>query len=382
MSELGDLLETLHDAGRFRTARAVFRIWNHRERAFVAFREDAAESGATMYAAVDVGDERAEHEEESEVRLWLDVAGDRARIERDDDHIAVKDGQSWWTWHRDYGASTNVGSDREVQHSVGEEFLPLLNPAALMGALEWTPAGRDGDQIHATAQPRRAARRQDEMLTWGLHAFGGGADEYAFVLDAGSGAVRRVEARHQGRPFHVIEAVELAFDETLPDETFVFEAPEGEDVRPVDDWSPGFGLPIHEIVERASFTVLVPDEVPSTWTIESHYMPARDRPPMPESITLFYRSRDATGGLTVSQSHPGDDFNAGLLSGQGWQQMERDGVRFRMRERTPNWRQPQLYIEREGTAAMLTSDSLSNDDLIELALSLRPASGDSPLADS
>jgi hypothetical protein len=190
----------------------------------------------------------------------------------------------------------------------------------------------------------------------------------------------RVEARFQGDPFEVTEIVDLALDEELPPDTFVFAAPDGELPEPVDRLGSLFNVPLREVVESAGFTVFVPARVPPDWRLTVHYMPSRTRPPVFENASLFYRSDDGTGSLRLGQSRTGEGDDA-LLDGPGWEDVVRDGVEFRLRPRTPDWHQAQLHVERDGTAIMMTSDSLSNEDLVELALSLRPAGGGSPLTE-
>jgi hypothetical protein len=124
----------------------------------------------------------------------------------------------------------------------------------------------------------------------------------------------------------------------------------------------------------------VPARVPADWRLTVHYMPSRTRPPVSETVSLFYRSDDGTASLTLGQSRTGEGDEA-LLDGPGWEDAERDGVAFRLRPRTPDWHQAQLHLERDGTAILMTSDSISNEDLVELALSLRPARGGSALTD-
>jgi hypothetical protein len=371
MSELGDLLELLHESGRFTSVYVEFRTWRHQARSLAAFQAEAEGSGAVMFAQLESDEEPPETTLTSD-RLWLDPP--RTRLEQGDEHLAVKDGESWWTWHKSWGAQTNVGAGDSVSTSIGDQFMPLLKPATLMGALVWSPLGvgeRDGRRtLRASARPRPPRSENDHDLRWGLHAFGSGAEEYIFELDRATGIVLGVEARFGGDAFQVIEVVDLAVDEPIPPDTFVFQAPDGEQPEPFEPIPDRFGMAVTEIIEVASFTVLLPAKVPPSWRLDAHYMPERKRPPMSERVTLFYRSEDATGSLSIGQSRPTSEDDEMLLRGDGWEDFERDGVAFKMRPRTRSWRQPQLYIERDGTAAMLTSDTLTNDELIELALSL------------
>ncbi|MFL5896365.1 MAG: hypothetical protein ACJ76Z_14790 [Thermoleophilaceae bacterium] len=378
MGELGDLLELLHRSGRFNTVRAEFRIWSHHERAMEAFRADAEESSVTMYPPVESGEARPS-ELVRTAKLWIERP-DKARIEQDvgdDDHIAVKSGDAWWLWSPTMGGQTNQGANHDISMSVGDEFLPLLEPAPSVGLLEWEPLG-DGERIgrpvaRARARPRERASRRD--LHWELHSFGTGADEYLIDVDHATGALLRIEARRSGEPFEITEVAEVAFDEDLPAETFVLDLPEGETMEPVEAVGSRDHMPLAEVLDEVDFTVLVPDRVPPDWRLDVHYMPARKRPPSHARVTLWYRSEDGTGALTIGQSRAGDDDDeyADMLHHEGWEQLERDGVRFNFRKRSPNWPQPQLQFERDGTSIFMNSDQLSNDDLVALALSMRPA---------
>src|SRR5205823_3977574 len=137
--------------------------------------------------------------------------------------------------------------------------------------------------------------------------FGPGADEYAVHVDRETGSLLRVETRREGSPFQVTEIVSIAFDEPLPAETFVLEPPEGEVIELVEVQGTRFRMPLSEIVDEAGFTVFVPDRVPNDWRLDAHYSPARKRPPSHAVVILFYRSEDATGSLSVSESRAGED---------------------------------------------------------------------------
>jgi hypothetical protein len=376
MSELGGLLELLHGAGRFRTVRAEVETWRHHHRAAQAFEAMARRGGAVVYAGAGDSSQRPETSV-SRARLWLEPP-DRARVERED-HIALRDREKLWIWSKDWGTRTNVGGDHEVSTSVANEFMPLLVPARVMGLLEWQPEGRVGDRVRARARPLPPFGGQDDHASWELHGIGGGADEYLFELDAASGVVRRVEARFAGQPFETHELTELAIDEPIPPATWVFEAPDGAAPEPFEP--PRLDMAIGDVVEQASFTVLAPARVADDWRLRASYIPARARPPIGEHVALFYRSDNGTASVNIGESLPAD-ADAELLRADGWSEDERDGISFRIRRRSASWPQPQLYIERDGTAVMMSSDTLSNDDLIALALSLRPVTGGSALGES
>jgi outer membrane lipoprotein-sorting protein len=323
-----------------------------------------------MYARVEEGEPPPPEESVSRTRLWLELP-DRARVESDG-RLAVKDGSVWWSWHESVGASTNAGSDRGGSTSIGtSEFLPLLAPARLLGLLEWEPQGRTDDVIRARATPRSPLDPDNDHVRFELHSLASGADEYAIEVDPATGVLVRVEASLDGEPFQVIRIIDFALDEPLPPETWVFEAPDGAEPEPIQNHFRRIDQPFAEVVASAGFTVLVPARVPDDWRLRSSYIPANERWRIGEHVSLSYRSDDGTADVMIGQARPGDPDHGTLLAGDGWSELERDGVTFRMRPRSDSWGQPQLYIEREGTGVLMTSDSLTNDDLIALALSLR-----------
>ncbi|MDQ3964170.1 MAG: hypothetical protein M3277_09725 [Actinomycetota bacterium] len=64
-----------------------------------------------------------------------------------------------------------------------------------------------------------------------LHGLGSGADAYELVVDSESGVLLRSEALLEGNPFRIVEVESIYFDETLGDETFHLNAPEGTSFR-------------------------------------------------------------------------------------------------------------------------------------------------------
>ena len=128
MSARGDLLELVDRGGLdVRAVRATIRTWRHHARAVEAQRAHAERVGAA-FGTYGPG----VHEEESEhvVRLWL-APPDRAREERDEGHVSVRDGARWWTYHPTAGVMSNE-ADPSVRMSVGDTHSLLFAPGALL----------------------------------------------------------------------------------------------------------------------------------------------------------------------------------------------------------------------------------------------------------
>jgi hypothetical protein len=85
-------------------------------------------------------------------------------------------------------------------------------------------------------------------------------------IDAARGILLRVEARRRGLPFSIVEAIRVSYDEPIPPERFVFEPPEGEEVRTLEELrpTPRLEIPLHEAARTAPFQVLIPPTVPRT----------------------------------------------------------------------------------------------------------------------
>jgi hypothetical protein len=264
VSALAELLELLSRAQEpFDTLRATYRIWSHTERATAAFMASARETGRAMSMSSG-SDPRSPVETEQVLRIWR--APHRARVERDDGEpsYGVRVGELWWDWRDSAGASTNEhDAEGRMRSQIGRELEPLLDPTRLLGALRFEVIG-GGQQagrktITVTAEPRWPSGDQHDAyfarLQFGLHALGSGADRYVFAVDAERGVLLYVEALRDGQPFQRTEATEIAFDEALDDQLFVFRAAPAQVIRSASET---FGQPerlsIIEAHQRTDFT--------------------------------------------------------------------------------------------------------------------------------
>ena len=228
-------------------------------------------------------------------------------------------------------------------------------------------AGRGGIVV-------RAAHRQVDsppFATWLLL----GSDEIELVVDREIGILLRVTALLAGRPFHVSEIVDVAFDETFPDETFRIDLPPGEAFQRAD--RPRLeSLSLDQAVRTAPFTLFVPGRLAAGWQF-SH-------------AVSFRQDREDTGGafhLTYRHDAGAHHFMLGLTAGahpwldvDGMATVERDGMVMRTLESPEDGAPRQVVVRLEGTNVNVNSQDLPLDELIEIAASLVPAPDSPPPA--
>jgi hypothetical protein len=223
---------------------AVFRTWRHEEReeeAFNAHVEDSQMMTASIQGAVidddDADDEPYSPEIEGVTRIWLEGT-DKLREEREGDdgsETTVRRGVRWWQYGDDGEAFTGQYDDAGMGTAADAQDLSwLADPGFALGALDLELTGRGRragrDVIRVRAHPRDTHRDLSS-----LDAFGEGADEYDFEVHAERGLFLRLEARRNGLPFSVFEAVSIEFDEPIPEERFTLEPPPGQPVRTLEE---------------------------------------------------------------------------------------------------------------------------------------------------
>ncbi len=389
MTELGQLLEIPHDSrGRWRTFRGEYRLWRHRQRSHDAFTEKAERSGGTTYGALAVsrkGDTDPEPvESEGRWRIWIN----RPESIREEfegrgwggPRTTVKVGERWWTFDEHWGAQSNEGSE-DVTTSVAQ-FSGWLEPAGLLGSLRFEPLGRTTvarrEALLARATPPEKTSIDNDGLDWELHRLGAEAEEYELAVDLESGILLKVEARFGGEPFLIGEAELVAFDEELPPETFVFTAPEGEEIQPLDFARPRMDQPIHEAAADASFTVFILPRIPEGWRMYVHSTPASKRPSRPPYVGVSYLADGGVAGLELSQrAHSGDAVEE-YEGAYEFEDVEHSGIKMKVRHRADDLPQALVLVTREGTDLTINSDELDGDKLVEIAASLVPAPTASP----
>ena len=376
---LGALLVLLHGADApVDTVEVIYRVWRHRERthaAFLAGVEERKGRGASITAYGPGKAEREPAEYEETVRIWR--AGERVRVEHHggerDGYYAVADGPLWWMWDERNGARSNQ-DDPSVGGSFGTELQIMLNPIPLLSSLRLHPTGNS----HVAGRPTIAAqgipRPQDPRHGGAseLHELGTGADYYELEVDRQLGVLLAVTAIRDGQPFHRITTLAAAFDQPIPDETFRFEPPAGEQVQSRWGEERVEHVTLVEAQQRAPFTVLMPDRVPVNWQVRCRLIRSSERPPSPMQIGLIYRSTDGHESISLSQFPAGgSNPYRELGDGEGWETVTRGGNE--MKTRPARWGQAQVELERDGTFVHLMSDNLTRDQVLAIAAGLRPA---------
>ncbi len=196
------------------------------------------------------------------------------------------------------------------------------------------------------------------------------------MVDAELGVVLRSEERLDARPFHVRELLEFAFDEPLPDGTFVFEPPPGETVRTSEEAFAVEHLSIDEAARRASFQVWVAPELADGWRVLVTYVRARERPQTPEAVNVVYMQERGTHQFQLNESAA-----RGALDLEGLERRERDGIEIGVYV-PPEGRGPPAptvaRLLRNGTQVQISSAELDLDALLDIALSLVPAPDEPP----
>lgn len=379
MSDLGELLLLLHDADEpFQTLQARYRIWRHHGRLRAASLAQSRQSRGAAVAMGTFGRPPAPESAESEevLHLWR-VVPDRARVEHPSGERAggygVRIGGRWWSWDPRLGAMSNA-EDTSVGSGIGEELGPVLDPARLLGPLHFEPLGPGTRAGRATilAEARPRAQLEHLPLRFELHELGAGAERYRLEFDSERGIVLAVHAFAEGEPFHVIEALELTVDGPLDPQLFEFQAPNGEEVRsPISLHRIRRHVSIAEAQAAAPFTVLIPERVPSSWTVSCTLIDAAERPPSGAAVHIHYRSDSGHESLNMTQGPPSDLQPE--IDGDGWEKVRVGERVVQVRGRSENFPQSQLHLEHDGTPLLMVSDSVTAEQLIALAATLVPA---------
>lgn len=385
MTELGELLELFYGARhRFRTARGTVRRRHNWRLVQEAMKRENARPGrggssVVLQAAGRAAEEPPDVYEEL-VRFWFEPPA-RLREEVEvsppsSSRTVVLDGELWWMYSPEWGATSNVGlSGEDASHMSaggGELFRPLLDPSGLPGVLEIDHIDADADRLLVRARPR------DDLDNYQRHLRlrgDSGADALELVVDRERGVVLRMAAYLDGEELSVSELEDVVFDEAFPEGTFVFVPPPGEEVRPPE-------LPrqraysLEEAAGLAGFRVFDIPELPEgQWRLHVHFSPARERPPIPANVALFYSRADGRGSIIVGQQRKTDD-EVLRWAGAGppaFEEIERDGVRYAAARADPEQGSSSaVTFEREGTAIQIQSQELDVEALLGLAASLRP----------
>jgi outer membrane lipoprotein-sorting protein len=257
MSELGDLLELMYTAAkRYTTLRATIREWQHlarSERAFQRYAETLdAPGGRGSMVMMGFGFSAGQPPDETEalIEIWMAPPA-RMRMERTgypEAHTVVSDGEQEWAYSPSLGAIVNpaAGSYHGFEH--------LTDPSLLLAQLEVEVTGRASAPEREAILVRATRRGREWHDPAGLPE---GADHHELAVDAERGVLLRTVSFLDGQEFHSHEALEIAFDEAFPEDTFVFTPPAGEEIRDAESaYPPQEDVTIEEAARLAPFTVL------------------------------------------------------------------------------------------------------------------------------
>jgi hypothetical protein len=246
MSELGTLLELIHDAHtNIKALEAEYRDWS-RPRPSLELRIERS-----------VGDAQARlrgagpfpRAASSIRRIWLNPPK-RLRVEVTSGHqlvsLGVLDSERWWCWDPDSGPVSSDLTRDQPESGRPPPLLtpPLIDPAVLLTALRFEVVGyaarADRKVIRARARPRRS-----EMLPRALY--------YELEFDAQHGTILRRAAHDEGHLVSVTEATAIAYDLPIEPARFIFTSPDGQPVRHVERRTTGEpgGPPQNEQVAAA-----------------------------------------------------------------------------------------------------------------------------------
>lgn len=374
---LGDLLVALHGSDpRYHSVRCTYRIRSDLRHATAAGASMRTHSQGTLGMAGS-GTSEVVLEVETLISLWRE--GGRVREERRSaqaiDAITIGDGELWWHWRPGQGATTNE-HDPTVPRSIATDLQRILEPSTLLGTLTFevigdsVVAGRRS--ITASAHPRSAAEIPIELAE-----LGSGADHWRFEVDAERGVLLTVAAHYKGRPFRTMTAEQIAFDEPIKPSIFVFSTPDGTVPHaPLRPQRPK-RVSITEAQRLADFPILRPSRVPDDWSMQCTYSaPSHQFGGISAGVTLDYRSDSADQDLRIAlceaaHRHPIYDE---LTAGENWHEQQHASQIVRIAPRSgPAEPQTQAYIERGGTFAFLTSETLTDAEVASYAFALTPA---------
>lgn len=365
----------MHEArGRLETVRATVRIWNH-----IARTHEAMTRRGTV---VTYGPSTEETERECVMRVWLSPP-DLAREERDGEAYSVRRGPLWWSYDPVNGARSNEDNREIGSGGTGEEVWWLVDPAPIIGLLDYDGFARGRRAGRETIDVRAVPRAIGDGDSWALvRLTGEGADEIRLSIDAEQGALLRIEMRLGGQPYAIYEVLEVAFGEPFADNVFEFAPPPGEEVRAIgDEFHVRRELTIEQAVALAPFTVWIPARLPGGWTSEIAFADANDRPPIAPSVHIDFRARDGMHGVHVVElgaDRAGDNDEYEPARAAPWEEIERDGRTMEIRDGAESWQPAQLRVELDGTRILMHSNDIAADSLADLACDLVPAPSEPP----
>jgi hypothetical protein len=374
VSLLEEALELLRSAdGSWQTMRAEGTAWEDRmagralrTRPAVAGRSRRAIRRIPNAARLDLSGAVPLGEREQYWRLWR--GGQlllRAEYEIAQETVTVvAQGPRWWRWSSSLGSTSGGAASRPVRVVLGPAAVllsgaELVEQLVLVDAGRARVAGRDAYLLRGRPLPLRGQARTVLREA--------GAEEYELRVDAERGALLGVSAIAEGRPFRVVQATLVGFDETFSPSQF---SPRSSQQARFVTQAPR-QVTVAELPGSLSFPVLVPSPSPSPVPPHVAVLPA-DRTGSLRAVLTWAVAGNGKRGqlrlqLTADEPAPAarDHWTAG--GDVIWSQEEHRGiVRYRVR------------TLRHGTFAELESSVLDLDHLTAIARSLAPLDAGEP----
>lgn len=311
--------------------------------------------------------------------FWADLP-DKIRIEttsenegRSESTIEIVNGESTWNRHADGTIEKGPRASRSRRgqevRSLPTEFQRhfdrgLLRRCFAALTLEFMGTCRVAGYECLKIQ----AREIPEGQLW-PHWLSFNANEFEFAANVERGALLSIKAMVGGEIVETYEVLEATFDGKIDNSLFVYQPEVNERVQAAVPVSERITLEAAAI--RAPFTVLRPGYLPSR---EQTHFDAMYHPQRPgaatESLTIFYERGDSYQSLWVDQRGEGDMEQQHLE----WDELLVEGQRMEISDPYPEEGLRVLSCQRENTFVTIISD-LPRDELIKIALSLRPVSG-------
>jgi outer membrane lipoprotein-sorting protein len=222
--DLPEVLTLLHTSRqRWRTLRAEGEEWRDERRSHEVFAR-LRRPGSVVAMRGSPGPA----ERDPRWRFWIRQP-DQARVEYGGAHQTrfsqITDGHRRW-----FSLPDGRAMVEERQEGPRLQLGPvdvLVETAAVPAALVLDVSGRNRLLGRETLSVRGRAQDVDVRPGPGpFHPFLRVADEVRLEVDRERGIILRLEALLDGSPFHRLEMTEVAFDETLPEDVFVFPADE------------------------------------------------------------------------------------------------------------------------------------------------------------
>jgi outer membrane lipoprotein-sorting protein len=370
---LSEALGLMRSAGSsFATLRGEVRVWRHMRRAFAATgRGRRGEVSVTTVGRDEPQTPAGAVETVETVRVWV-ARPSALRVEREFDlagrrkcSLLVINGDRWWSYHPQHGATTN-GGDPNRRYSTGIDE-SMLDPSLLVAESKLVVVGRarqaGRNAIELRVRPRRSADTAPSR--WGV------VHDEQWLLDAQRGILLRRALLHEGEPFLVTEFVAVAFDEQLPAGMFGFQSPPGAQQR---DSPRLHGVPLHEAAAVAPFVVYSPLSLSIRWRIHASLIEFGAYARFRVAVRLHLED-EATGTRIMITQSLVDGQPLWTSAGDAWRIVTRRGREIRVWQPDDPHRDyagPRIAaLDIAGTHLQISGNT-SDDMLLEVAASLEP----------